>query len=111
MTRTKLPFQKDWELGIVHEIYDNVPHEKANSYPGKSRDPELTELTAMMQLQIDNDHSFDAFFPAESSASSLQDVTKLEFTQIRWTDDRLQRMSNLPDRLPALVELVLDGKR
>jgi hypothetical protein len=64
----------------------------------------------MVQLQIDKDHSFDAYFPVESTASSLRDVTKLEFTQIRWTDDRLQRMSNLPDRLPALVELVLDGK-
>ena len=69
----------------------------------------FTELTAMVQLQIDKDHSFDAYFPAESSASSLQDVTKLEFTQIHWTDDRLQRMSNLPDRVPALVELVLHG--
>ena len=70
----------------------------------------FTELTALVQLQIDKDHSFDAYFAAESSASSLQDVTKLEFTQIHWTDDRLQRMSNLPDRVPALVELVLDGK-
>ena len=43
---------------------------------------ELTELTAMMQLQIDKDHSFDAYFPAESSASSLQDVTKLEFIEL-----------------------------
>ena len=65
----------------------------------------------MVQLQIDKDHSFDAYFPAESSASSLQDVTKLEFTQIHWTDDRLQRMSNLPVRVPASVELVLDGKK
>jgi hypothetical protein len=64
----------------------------------------------MVQLQIDKDHSFDAYFPAESSASSLQDMNTLKFTQIHWTDDRLQRMSNLPDRVPALVELVLDGK-
>ena len=70
----------------------------------------FTELTAMVQLQLDKDHSFDAYFAAESSASSLQDVTKLEFTQIHWTDDRLQRMSNLPVRVPASVELVLDGK-
>ena len=59
----------------------------------------FTELTAMVQLQVGNDHAFAAYFPAESSASSLQDVTKLEFTQIHWTDDRLQRMSNLPDRV------------
>ena len=62
---------------------------------------ELTELTAMVQLQVGNDHAFDAYFPAESSASSLQDVTKLEFTKIHRTDERLQRMSNLPDRVPA----------
>jgi hypothetical protein len=71
---------------------------------------ELTELTAMVQLQIDKDHSFGAYFAAESTASSLRDVTKLEFTQIHWTDERLQRKSNLPDRVPASVELVLDGK-
>ena len=53
----------------------------------------------MVQQQIDKDHSFDAYFPVESTASSLRDVTKLEFTQIHWTDDRLQRMSNLPDRV------------
>ena len=70
----------------------------------------LIEATAMVQLQIDKDHSFYAYFPAESSASSLQDMNTLKFTQIHWTDDRLQRMSNLPDRVPASVELVLDGK-
>ena len=65
----------------------------------------------MVQLQVGNDHAFDAYFPAESSASSLQDVTKLEFTKIHRTDERLQRMSNLPDRVPALVALALDGRR
>jgi hypothetical protein len=46
----------------------------------------------------------------ETFGTFLAEATTLEFTQILWTDDRLQRMSNLPDRVPALVELVLDGK-
>ena len=47
----------------------------------------LIEVTAMVQLQMDKDHAFDAYFPVESSASSLQDVTKLEFTKIHRTDE------------------------
>ena len=57
----------------------------------------------MVQLQVDIDHAVDAYFPVESSASTLQDVTTLKFTQIHRTDERLQRMSDLPVRVPSLA--------
>jgi hypothetical protein len=67
-------------------------------------------MRMLLEQILARDHALDAYFSVESSASSVQDVTKLEFTQIHWTDYRLQRMSNLPDRVPALVALALDGK-
>ena len=67
-------------------------------------------MRMLLEHILARDHALDAYFSVESSASSVQDVTKLQFTQIHWTDDRLQRMSNLPDRVPALVELALNGK-
>jgi len=67
-------------------------------------------MRMLLEQMLARDHAFDSYFPRKSSAYSLRDVNEVEFTQIHWTDDRLQRMSNLPDRVPALVELALNGK-
>jgi Ran GTPase-activating protein (RanGAP) involved in mRNA processing and transport len=62
----------------------------------------------IVRLEIDSDSAFDEYIPR--SAYSLRDVNELEFIQTHWTDERLQHMSDLQNRVPVLTELVLDGK-
>ena len=108
-------FHRSYGLGKIHEIHENVPHEKANSYPGKYRRPTPPR---MLRVAIPSHRGSRTWRNVVQDTSGSIDESVIDFVDAGWGIMRCDHLvldsmpprdanSILSEREPSLVRSLI----